>query len=95
MSEVENNAEENQPVQAGSLEERVEAALDEIRPHIQRDGGDIELVEVTEDKVVKVQLKGACAGCPMSMMTLKNGVEKYVREKAPEVVSVEAVGLTV
>jgi Fe-S cluster biogenesis protein NfuA len=85
-------------VAAGSgemtLEERVGAALDEIRPHLQRDGGNIEFVAI-EGKVVKVRLQGACSGCPMALQTLKQGVENFVREKAPEIESVEAVGLTV
>jgi len=77
-----------------SLKERVAAALQEIRPYLQRDGGDVELVDVV-DKVVKLRLQGACAGCPMSMMTLKNGIENFLREREPEVQSVEAVGLTI
>lgn len=68
----------------------VEQALAEVRPHLQLDGGDVELVDV-EDGVVKVRLTGACAGCPMSQMTLKWGVENYLKKKIPEVKSVEAV----
>ena len=86
MSEA---TEQNQVEQ--SLEERVKAALDEIRPYLQRDGGDIEFVELSADNVVTVKLRGACAGCPMSMQTLKNGVENFVRERAPEIKSVEAI----
>jgi Fe-S cluster biogenesis protein NfuA len=70
------------------MEEKVRLALDEVRPGLQADGGDVELVEVTDDGIVKVKLKGACAGCPMSQMTLKQGIEKYLMEKIPEVKSV-------
>lgn len=70
--------------------EQVKKVLDEIRPNLQADGGDIELVGV-EDGVVKVRLKGSCAGCPMSQMTLTFGVEKVLKERIPEVVRVEAV----
>ena len=62
-----------------------------IRPSLQADGGDVELVAVTEDGVVQVRLKGACAGCPMSMMTLKNGIERYLKEEIPEVKEVQQV----
>ncbi|MBW1698052.1 MAG: NifU family protein [Deltaproteobacteria bacterium] len=72
------------------MKEKVEIALRKIRPMLQADGGDIELVEVT-DGVVKVRLKGACAGCPMSQMTIKNGVERLLKEQVPEVTSVEPV----
>jgi len=72
------------------LRTEVEQALAEVRPHLQLDGGDVELVDV-EDGVVKVRLTGACAGCPMSQMTLKWGVENYLKKKIPEVKSVEAV----
>ena len=69
------------------MKEKVEVVLDEIRPMLQRDGGDVELVEVT-DGVVKVRLQGACAGCPMSQMTLRNGIERVLKDKIPEVQSV-------
>ena len=68
----------------------VEQALTKIRPMLQRDGGDIELVEIT-DGVVKVRLTGACKGCPMSQMTLKQGVEKLLMKEVPGLKSVEAV----
>ncbi len=71
--------------------ERIESALDKIRPALQADGGDVEFVEVTEDGVVKVSLTGACRGCPMSQLTLTNGVERVLKEEIPEVVRVEAV----
>jgi Fe-S cluster biogenesis protein NfuA len=72
-------------------ESDVRNALDEIRPALQADGGDVELVEVTEDGVVRVRLQGACQGCPMSAMTLKNGIERVIMEKVPGVVEVEAI----
>ena len=71
--------------------QQVQAALDEIRPFLQADGGDVELVEVTPEKVALVRLQGACGGCPMSQMTLKAGIEERVKERVPEIVSVEAV----
>jgi len=73
------------------MKEKVEAALTEIRPFLQRDGGDVELIDVTADGVVKVKLTGACGGCPMASMTLKNGIEKRLKEAVPEVKSVESV----
>ena len=73
------------------MKEEVKAALDDVRPHLQMDGGDVELVEVTDDGVVKVKLTGSCAGCPMSQMTLKWGVENYLKKKIPDVKAVEAV----
>jgi Fe-S cluster biogenesis protein NfuA len=72
------------------MKEQVENALNKIRPLLQRDGGDVELVEVVEG-VVKVRLQGACAGCPMSQMTLKNGIERLLKQEIPEVESVESV----
>ena len=73
------------------MKEQVQQALDKIRPALQRDGGDVELVEVTDNGVVKVRLKGACGGCPMSQMTLKMGIEKVVKQAVPEITSVESV----
>lgn len=70
---------------------KVKATLEELRPFLQMDGGDMEFVEMTEDKIVRVKLKGACAGCPGAMYTLKLGVERKVKEAVPEVASVEAV----
>ncbi len=70
------------------MKEKVEKALDEIRPMLIRDGGNVELVSI-DDGVVKVRLQGACAGCPMSQMTLRNGIERLLKEKVPEVVAVE------
>lgn len=77
------------PKQAGgSLRERVSAVIDQIRPYIQSDGGDIELVNVDDQGVVQVRLRGACVGCPASQMTLKLGVERNLQEKVPEVTEV-------
>ncbi len=72
------------------MQDKVEAALAQIRPALRADGGDVELVGVTEG-VVKLRLKGACAGCPMSTMTLKNGIERILKQQIPEVKEVVAV----
>ena len=72
------------------MQEKVKEVLDKIRPSLQADGGDVELVGV-EGGIVKVRLKGACAGCPMSQMTLKNGIERLLRREIPEVTAVEGV----
>jgi Fe-S cluster biogenesis protein NfuA len=72
------------------IKEKVQQALDQIRPNLQADGGDVELVDVSDDGVVKVKLVGACKGCPMSQMTLKNGIEKYLKKEIPEVKEVVA-----
>ena len=73
------------------MKERVEKLLAEIRPSLQADGGDVELVEITEDNVVMVRLTGHCGGCPMAQMTLKNGIERYLRQSLPESKGVERV----
>ena len=73
-----------------TVEGKVQKALEELRPNLQADGGDIELLGV-ENGIVKVKLKGACAGCPMSTMTIQWGVENFLKKKIPEVVKVEAV----
>lgn len=73
-----------------TLFQRVDKALDQIRPAIRMDGGDVELIDV-EDGVAKVHMTGACGGCPMSTMTLKMGIERAIRQAVPEVKSVEAV----
>jgi Fe-S cluster biogenesis protein NfuA len=72
------------------MKEKVEEVLNRIRPALQADGGDVELVEVV-DGVVSVRLKGACGGCPMSQMTLKMGIERLLKKEIPEVKSVVAV----
>jgi Fe-S cluster biogenesis protein NfuA len=71
--------------------EQVQEVLDQIRPALQADGGDVELVEVCDDGVVKVALQGACRGCPMSQLTLANGVERVLKENLPEISRVEPV----
>jgi len=71
------------------MREKVEAALDKIRPALEADGGNIELIDVT-DGVVKVKLTGACAGCPMSTITLKNGIERILKQQIPEIKEVIA-----
>ena len=73
------------------LKERVEDALNKVRPSLQADGGDVELIDVDEDGAVKVKLQGACAGCPMSQMTLKMGIEKIIKQNVPEVTRVDSV----
>jgi len=73
-----------------TVRDQVEKALEELRPQLRADRGDIELLGV-KDGVVKVRMKGACAGCPMSTMTLQWGVEKFLKKKIPEIVRVEAV----
>ncbi|MBU3949154.1 MAG: NifU family protein [Proteobacteria bacterium] len=72
------------------MKELVEAAINKIRPMLQKDGGDVEIVDVSEG-IVKVRLKGACSGCPMSQMTLKNGIEKLLKQEVPGVESVVSV----
>jgi Fe-S cluster biogenesis protein NfuA len=72
------------------MQEAVQVVIDKIRPTLQADGGDVELVSV-DNGVVKVRLQGACKGCPMSQMTLKNGIEKFIKKEVPEVDRVEAV----
>lgn len=75
------------------MREKVQAAIDKIRPMLQADGGDVELVAVDEDTgTVSVRLKGACSGCPMSRMTLKNGIERMLKEQVAGVKSVNSVG---
>ncbi len=73
------------------MREQVEKALDKIRPALQRDGGDVELVEVGDDGTVKVRLTGACGGCPMSTITLKQGIEKVLMQEVSSVKEVVAV----
>ena len=73
-----------------AMRDKIEAALAQIRPALQSDGGDVELVDVNEG-VVRLKLKGACAGCPMATMTLRHGIEQVLKEKVPEVKEVIAV----
>jgi Fe-S cluster biogenesis protein NfuA len=74
-----------------TLKEKVESALEKVRPSLQADGGDVQLIDVDDDGVVKVTLQGACAGCPMSQMTLKMGIEKILKQNVPEVTGVVSV----
>lgn len=73
------------------MRERVEEALEQIRPMLRADGGDVELIDVTNEGLVRVKLIGACGGCPMAMMTLKEGIERLLKEEVPEVQAVEAI----
>jgi Fe-S cluster biogenesis protein NfuA len=73
------------------MKEKVQQAIARIRPNLQADGGDIQLLEITDDGLVKVKLLGACHGCPMAQMTLKNGVERYLKKEIPEVREVVSV----
>ncbi len=72
------------------MKEKIEEALKAIRPVLQADGGDVELIDV-EDSIVKVRLTGACGGCPMSQMTLKQGIERHIKETVSDALSVESV----
>ncbi|MFT4857410.1 MAG: Fe-S cluster biogenesis protein NfuA [Algoriphagus sp.] len=76
------------------LREQIEFALDTIRPYLEADGGNVRIVELTEDKVLKIELMGNCGTCPMSTMTLKAGVEEAIIRAIPEIIRVEAVNLT-
>lgn len=75
------------------LNSRVEAALDTIRPYLEADGGNVRLLEVTSEKVVKLELQGNCASCPMSTMTMKAGIEDAIRREVPEIEKVMAVNI--
>jgi Fe-S cluster biogenesis protein NfuA len=79
--------------QPAELVARIEDALQQLRPFLQTDGGDVRLVEITEDKIVRLELEGACRSCSMNMMTFKAGIEEAVRRAAPEIKAVEAVNL--
>ena len=73
------------------MQQKVEEALAKIRPSLQADGGNVELIEVSDEGVVKVRLTGACGGCPMATMTLRNGIEKTLKKEVPGITAVEAV----
>ena len=73
---------------------KIEEALEQIRPYLQADGGDVSLIEITDDMIVKLELHGACKSCSMSMMTLKAGIEETIKRAVPEIKSVEAVNIT-
>jgi Fe-S cluster biogenesis protein NfuA len=76
-----------------NLAQRVEAALNNIRPYLEADGGNVKLVEITDQMVVKLELMGTCVTCPMSMMTMKAGVEDSIKKLVPEIKSVEAINM--
>ena len=73
------------------MKKRIQAALDKVRPALQADGGDVELIDVDDSGVVQVKLTGACGGCPMAQMTLKQGIERTLKKEVPEVKEVVAV----
>lgn len=75
------------------LENKVKNVLEQIRPYLQSDGGDIRYINMTEDNVVNVELMGACGSCPYSIMTLKNGVETAIKKALPDIKAVEAINL--
>ena len=74
-----------------NIVEQVEETIDKIRPGLQADGGDVELINITDDGIVEVKLKGACDGCPMASLTIKNGIERTLKEEFPELKEVKAV----
>ena len=76
-----------------ALRAKVQETLDAVRPSLQSHGGDVNLIEVTPDKIARLELVGACGGCPMSRITLKMGIERVLAEEVPELAGVEAVGL--
>lgn len=76
------------------LIQRVEASLDSIRPYLEADGGNVKVLEITNDKVVKLEFLGNCGNCPMSTMTFKAGVEEAIRKSVPEILSIEVVNLS-
>lgn len=77
------------------LTNKVEAALEQIRPYLEADGGNVSLIEITENNIVKIELHGACKTCSMSMMTMKAGIEETIKRIAPEIQGVEAVNLEI
>lgn len=76
------------------LLQKVESALDTIRPYLEADGGNVSIEEITDTNVVKLRLLGACGSCPMSIMTLKAGIEEAIKKAVPEITGIEAVNLT-
>lgn len=75
------------------LKERVEAALNSIRPYLEADGGNVQVLEITEDRIARIELVGACGSCPMSVMTFKAGLEEAVLKAVPEIIKVEAINI--
>ncbi|MGF1533921.1 MAG: NifU family protein [Bernardetiaceae bacterium] len=76
-----------------SIEERVERALDGIRPYLKTDGGDVKVIEITDDNIVRIELVGNCGSCPISLTTFKTGIESSILSAVPEVAAVEAVNM--
>jgi Fe-S cluster biogenesis protein NfuA len=76
-----------------TVKKRIEQSLDTVRPYLAKDGGNVEIVEITSDNILKVKLIGACQSCPQSFLTLKSGIEDAVRAAVPNIVSVEAVNI--
>ncbi|MCH7408560.1 NifU family protein [Belliella sp. DSM 111904] len=76
------------------MNDKIEHALDSIRPYLEADGGNVKVVELTDDMVLRLELTGACSSCPMSSMTLKAGVEEAIKKAIPEIVKVEAINIT-
>jgi len=81
----------NEPAQGKTLTDRVAFVIDRIRPAVQADGGDLELLEVTNEGVARIKMHGACVGCPSSDMTLRIGIERNLKDRIPEITAVEAV----
>lgn len=80
-------------IEQNSLKEKVEQALDSIRPYLQTDGGDVKIIEITEEGLLRLELMGSCGSCPMSAMTMKAGIEEAVRRSVPEILMVEAINV--
>lgn len=78
-------------MEKSQLIERIESALDDVRPHLAVDGGNVEVVDVTDDNIVQIKWLGACEGCSMSIMTMRAGIEHAIRSKLPEIMGVVAV----
>ncbi len=75
-----------------TLHQRVEEALDTIRPYLEADGGNVEVIEITSENILKLELKGACKTCSMSHMTMRSGIEETIKKAVPEITSIESVG---
>lgn len=86
---------ENSSIYTETLREKVDRALDSIRPYLEADGGNVKVLEITDEMVVKIELLGACGSCPMSTMTLKAGVEDAIKRAVPGITAVEAINITV
>lgn len=78
-----------------TLDARVELALNSIRPYLEADGGNVRVIEITEEKVLRLEMLGNCGSCPMSAMTLKAGVEEAIKRAVPEIIAVEAINVTI